>query len=61
MSTKKPSHPTVPLRVYMEDGSVHLLRRIGLSVAAAEHPDAVRIERADKRQPPQIAEDSNDG
>jgi hypothetical protein len=61
MSTKKPPYEEVPIRVYMEDGTLHVLRRIGLSVAAAEHPDAVRIERADKRQPPQIAEDSNDG
>lgn len=60
MSTKAPPYRTMPIRVFLEDGTIHLLRRVGLSVACAEHPDAVRIERADKRQPPPVVQDSND-
>lgn len=60
MSTEPP-YETMRIRVVMEDGTVHLMRRVGLSVAAAERPDAARIESMDRRQPPPLVEDSNDG
>jgi hypothetical protein len=59
--SRQPRYAEIPIRVFMEDGTVHLIRRVSLSVAIAELPDAVRVERADKRQPPQIVEDSTDG
>lgn len=47
---------THPYRVYLPDGSV-----IGLvatpAYVAAEYPDALRTERTDVKQPPQIIED----
>lgn len=61
MSPRPLLYDTVPIRVFMEDGTMHLIRRVGLSVACAEHPDAVRLERADKRQPPPVVEDQTDG
>lgn len=60
--SKKPNYATVPIRVFMEDQTtIHLIRRVGLSVACAEFPDAVRIERADKQQPPLVVQDDTDG
>jgi hypothetical protein len=61
MSTTEPPYKTMRIRVVMEDGTMHLLKRVGLSVAAAEHPDAARIENMDMRQPLPTVEDSNDG
>jgi hypothetical protein len=53
-------HQEFPFRVFMEDGTIHLLKRVGISCVAAEHPDAVRWERADKTQPPALIEIDND-
>lgn len=44
-------YPTYPFRVVMEDGTIHLIQRIGISQVAAEFPNAARWERRDKRQP----------
>lgn len=54
--TMRPNHP---FRVYMPNNTVHLVRRDPTKVSA-EYPDAVRIERVDVRQPPQMIEDVSD-
>ncbi len=51
----------VPYRVFMEDGTVHLLKRVSAAAVVALHPDAARWERADKKQPAQLIESDNDG
>lgn len=38
---------TIPVRIYLPDGAVHVIERIGLSAAVAEYPQALRVERAD--------------
>lgn len=53
--------PTYPFRVFMEDGTVHLLKRISAAAVVALHPDAARWERADKKQPAPLIETDNDG
>lgn len=57
---KRERFPEYPFRVVMEDGTIHLLRRIGISQVAVEFPDAARWERADKRQPPAVIEGDSD-
>ena len=54
-------HPEYPFRVFMPDGKIHLLRRIGPSQVCAEYPDFVRLERADRKQPPALIESETDG
>ena len=54
-------HPEYPFRVFMPDGTIHLLRRIGPSQVCAEYPDFVRLERADRKQPPALIESETDG
>lgn len=44
--------PEIPIRVYLPNGEVLLIHRLGLSVAVAEHPDALRVERADTQPMP---------
>lgn len=51
----------IPLRLTWGCGHTSIIYRLGLSVAAAEHPDAIRIERADLPQPPLPIEDQTDG
>lgn len=53
--------PTYPFRVFMEDGTVHLLKRISAAAVVALHPDAARWERADKKQPAPLVQDDSDG
>ena len=38
------AYPTVVIEVTLQDGTQKRIRRIGLSVAAAEFPQAVRLE-----------------
>lgn len=52
---------TRPYRVYMPGGIIHLIRRSDAVRVAREYPDALRWERADVKQPPQLIEDENDG
>lgn len=52
--------PLYPFRVFMEDGTVHLLKRISAAAVVALHPDAARWERADKKQPAQLIQDDSD-
>lgn len=47
-------------RVYTPDGALHLIRRADAIAVAREFPHAIRWERADVRQPPQIIEDVSD-
>lgn len=53
-------HDEYPFRVYLADGTVIYTRQIGYSQLTAHYPYAVRMERADMKQPPQIIEDDND-
>lgn len=53
-------YPEYPFRVFMEDGTVHNLKRIGPSQVAAEFPDAARWENLSKKQPPALIEGDND-
>lgn len=46
------SYPTIPVRIYLASGEVLVIRRIGLSAAVAEYPQALRVERADVEQLP---------
>lgn len=41
------TYPTIPVRIYLANGEVLVIRRIGLSAAVAEYPQALRVERAD--------------
>lgn len=47
-------------RVYTPDGALHLIRRADAVTVAREFPDALRWERADVEQPPQIIRDVSD-
>lgn len=49
-----------PFRVYFRDGRMIYIRQIGPSQVCAHYPDAIRWERADVKQPPQIIEDVSD-
>jgi hypothetical protein len=53
-------HQELPFRVFMEDGTIHLLKRPGPAEVVAEYPDAARWERSDKKQPPGLIEIDND-
>lgn len=55
-----PTHDEYPFRVYFRDGRMISIRQIGPSQVCAHYPDAIRWERADVKQPPQIIEDVSD-
>lgn len=53
-------YPEYPFRVFMEDGTIHNLKRIGPSQVAAEFPDAARSKNLSKKQPPALIEGDTD-
>lgn len=58
--TKKPQYPEHPFRVTMPDGTIHMIRRIGISQVAVEFADAARWEDLSKHQPPHVIEVDTD-